>query len=539
MSTTHHDDRWRGGSTLKTIETNDDCDAARRTNDAKWVVVGAKDALLENGAFARRAFGTNERAARTFERLVESLDANATRSTVLETASEDDEGLLELVACVMPEKSKMSRHNSPIAAHAMTAAAKAAIGDRKKRRAVVLAAVDEEAHCVGALAALARISAPYTNKFRAADAVVDGEVYVGVVCGGEIWNGAETRSLPKAVRRCQALVDMAPNELSPDAFVDEAKVVAGELGASVKVVEIKRYAQLVEEGYGCLAGVGSASSRDGRDPALVHLRFTPKGCVDPDAPSIAFVGKGITFDTGGLSLKSKDGMCGMKTDMGGAAGMLCAFESIAREDAESNFKTPLDLVLCIAENAIGSGAIRPDDILVGKSGKTVEINNTDAEGRLVLADGVAYCSDPANAACKPRIIVDMATLTGAQMIATGRKHAGLVTDSEDMEHTVVRLGRITGDLAHALPYAPEMFKSEFSSKVADMKNSVADRANAQSSCAGQFIANHLHPDWVARDDTAWIHLDMAGPGNFKDGLGSGYGVALLNALYKEIDSRPQ
>ena len=141
MSTTHHDDRWRGASTLKTIETNDDCDAARRTNDAKWVVVGAKDALLENGAFARRAFGTNERAARTFERLVESLDANATRSTVLETASEDDEGLLELVVCVMPEKSKMSRHNSPIAAHAMTAAAKAAIGDRKKRRAVVLAAV--------------------------------------------------------------------------------------------------------------------------------------------------------------------------------------------------------------------------------------------------------------------------------------------------------------------------------------------------------------------------------------------------------------
>ena len=157
MSTIHHDDRWRSASTLKTIETNDDCDAALRTNDAKLVVIGAKGALLEDGAFARRAFGTSDEAGRAFERLVKSLEANATRSTVLDAASEDDEGLLELVVCVMPEKSKISRHNSPISAHAMTAAAKAAIGDRKKRRAVVLAAVDEEAHCAGALAALARI----------------------------------------------------------------------------------------------------------------------------------------------------------------------------------------------------------------------------------------------------------------------------------------------------------------------------------------------------------------------------------------------
>ena len=435
----------------------------------------------------------------------------------------------------------MSRHNSPISSHAITANAKSAIADRKTRTAVCVVALprEMEAYAASALSALGRALPPYAKKYAASDAKVDGDVFIGVLVDGELWTGPETRSLPKPLRRCQALVDAAPNDLTPCAFVDEAKLVASELGARVEVVEIKRYKQLVEEGYGCLAGVGSAASRDGRDPALVHLRFTPKGCKDPNAASVAFVGKGITFDTGGLSIKSKDGMCGMKTDMGGAAGALCAFESIVREDAESNFKTPLDLVLCIAENAVGSGAIRPDDILVGKSGKTVEINNTDAEGRLVLADGVAYCSDPANAACKPRIIVDMATLTGAQMIATGRKHAGLVTDSEDMEHTVVRLGRITGDLAHALPYAPEMFKSEFSSKVADMKNSVADRANAQSSCAGQFIANHLHPDWVARDDTAWIHLDMAGPGNFKDGLGSGYGVALLNALYKEIDSRPQ
>jgi probable aminopeptidase NPEPL1 len=419
----------------------------------------------------------------------------------------------------------------------ITEKAKAAIGDRTKRPAVVLTALEDETYAVSALSAMVRIVPPYANKFRASDYVKDGTVHVGVLVDGKIWNGAETRSLPKPLRRCQSLVDSAPNELCPNSFVEEAKRVAAELGASVKIVEIKRYAQLVKEGYGCLAGVGSASSRDGRDPALVHLRFVPKGCTDANAPSIAFVGKGITFDTGGLSLKSKDGMCGMKTDMGGAAGMLGAFEAIAAEgNSEGTFKTPLDLVLCIAENAIGSGAIRPDDILVAKSGKTVEINNTDAEGRLVLADGVAYCTDPSNESLKPFVVIDMATLTGAQMIATGRKHAGIVTDDEDMEDLIVKIGKLTGDLAHALPYAPEMFKSEFSSKVADMKNSVADRANAQSSCAGQFIANHLHEDWVKRDDTKWLHIDMAGPGNTKDGLATAYGVTLLHALYKHIDA---
>jgi len=519
---------------MRVIESLDDLRAVASTRDVKIVCVGAKPSL-EDPAFARAVFGANDAAMTTFRKMTAATSADASKSTVLAFGDDDDATCVELVVCVLPENP--SRHNSPISSHSITAMAKAAIGDRKRRPACVVAALPVETFAPSATSALARILPPYRHKDRAPDATLDGDVHVGVVVNGEVWNGAELRSLPKATRRCQALVDAAPNELHPDAFVDEATRVANELGATVEVVEIKRYEQLVREGYGCLAGVGSASSRDGREPALVHLRFTPSACVDPSTPSVAFVGKGITFDTGGLSLKSKDGMCGMKTDMGGAAGVLCAFESIAREDAECAFTTPLDLVLCVAENAIGSGAIRPDDILVGKSGKTVEINNTDAEGRLVLADGVAYVTDPARASSgAPKLVVDMATLTGAQMIATGRKHAGLVTDDEDMENLVVALGKLTGDLAHPLPYAPEIFKSEFASKVADMKNSVADRSNAQSSCAGQFIANHLHPEWTAREDTAWIHLDMAGPGNFKDGLASGYGVALLNALYKAVDA---
>jgi probable aminopeptidase NPEPL1 len=106
-----------------------------------------------------------------------------------------------------------------------------------------------------------------------------------------------------------------------------------------------------------------------------------------------------------------------------------------------------------------------------------------------------------------------------------------------MEDLIVKLGKMSGDLTHALPYAPEMFKSEFASKVADMKNSVADRANAQSSCAGQFIANHLNEEWTKRVDTKWLHIDMAGPGNTKDGLATAYGVTLLHALYKHLDAK--
>jgi len=524
-------ERWTPVATLRAVDSSEAMLSAS-SRAGKIIIIGTKDAILKPGSMEGVSDSVEVRALA--RGLAKTLESGATRSAVLNAST--DEELKEVVVSVIADMNKVSRHNSPISAHTIASKAREGIQDRKKREACVVTILPDARYAASAIAAMARIAPPYANKFRGKDYVADGDVHIGVVADGAVWNGPETRSLPKALRRCQMLVDAPPNELDPDAFVAEAKRLAHELGACVKVVEIKRFAQLESEGYGMLAGVGRASTRDGREPALVHLRFTPKGCVDANARSIAFVGKGITFDTGGLSLKPKEGMCGMKSDMGGAAGMLGAFEVIATENA-ANFKTPLDLVLCIAENAIGSGAIRPDDILVAKSKKTVEINNTDAEGRLVLGDGVAYATDPENKTMNPSIIVDMATLTGAQLISTGRKHAGLVCDHEDMETLFVQLGKETGDLVHPLPYCPEMFKSEFSSKVADMKNSVADRSNAQSSCAGQFIANHLNEEWTKRDDARWIHIDMAGPGNLKDGLATAYGVALLAAAYRALDAR--
>ena len=209
-------------------------------------------------------------------------------------------------------------------------------------------------------------------------------------------------------------------------------------------------------------------------------------------------------------------MPGMKMDMAGAAAVLAAFEAAVQLGLDKR----LTAILCIAENAVGPNATRPDDILTMYSGKTVEVNNTDAEGRLVLADGVAWASKHRS----PDIIVDMATLTGAQAAATGKRHAALYCNDDALEQEAVEAGRRSGDLAHPLPYCPEFFRKEFNSLVADMKNSVKDRGNAQSSCAGQFVGNHLD-----KYTGKWLHIDMAAPAK-RNGRGTGYGVGLLLAL---------
>mmetsp|Transcript_25842 Transcript_25842/g.48156 ORF Transcript_25842/g.48156 Transcript_25842/m.48156 type:complete len:252 (-) Transcript_25842:104-859(-) len=234
--------------------------------------------------------------------------------------------------------------------------------------------------------------------------------------------------------------------------------------------------------------------------------------------TVALVGKGIVYDTGGLSLKPKDGMCGMKGDMGGAAGTFGGFFAAAQLGATQK----IHLILCLAENAIGPGAFRNDDILTIYSGKTVEVNNCDAEGRLVLADGVAHATKHFDGL---NLVVDMATLTGAQLVATGKKHAGILANTADLERKAVDAGIRSGDLCFPLLYAPELLKSEFKSKVADMKNSVKDRSNAQSSCAGHFIEDHLAADYKG----GWLHVDMAGPSD-KEERGTGYGVGLILSL---------
>jgi probable aminopeptidase NPEPL1 len=251
-------------------------------------------------------------------------------------------------------------------------------------------------------------------------------------------------------------------------------------------------------------------------PRLLLLEYRP-----PKARlKVGVIGKGIVYDTGGLSLKPTTGMSGMKADMGGAAAAVAATLALAR----SGERVHVVCAAALAENAIGPDAYRNDDILTLHSGKTVEINNTDAEGRLLLADALSYVARKH----KPAMVMDMATLTGAQLVATGVRHAAVVSNRAGLETLALEVGRSSGDLTWPLPFAPELYQDEFKSKVADMKNSVANRMNAQSSCAAQFVYSHIQDL-----DLPWLHVDLAGPA-FRDERATGFGVAFTTQLLRTL-----
>lgn len=401
-----------------------------------------------------------------------------------------------VTAAVLPEV--CSRHNSP----ARTWVYPRLLGNGRNTRHGILVLLDDAQHAAAAVSAVARAFPAFSARSKSSASTVD---VVLLAPSGPV-DHPDLQVLCDAVRTAASWVDQPPDRLGPDAFVQAARKIAARTNTAIHVL---RRDDLVRQGLGGLAGVGRAARQE---PALVVLDWAPEGASRP----VCWVGKGITYDTGGLSLKTKTGMPGMKADMGGAAAVLAAFEAVARMRVHRR----VTAVLCIAENAIGPDAVRPDDVLTMYSGRTVEVNNTDAEGRLVLADGVAWAVRHRS----PEQLVDVATLTGAQATATGKLHAALYCNDDALERAAVQIGRSTGDLVHPLPYAPELFRKEFASSVADMKNSVKDRSNAQSSCAGQFVGNHLG-DY----DGAWLHVDMAAPST-SGGRGTGYGVALLVAL---------
>ncbi|CAB3232434.1 unnamed protein product [Arctia plantaginis] len=317
------------------------------------------------------------------------------------------------------------------------------------------------------------------------------------------------QDVAEATRLAARITDTPANIMNVDSFIEEAFKLSKDLDISAPTVI--RGEELKAKGMGGLYGVGRAAACP---PALVVLSWQPPGATD----TVAWVGKGIVYDTGGLSIKARTSMVGMKGDCGGAAAVLGAFAVAVKARPSVN----LHAVLCLAENAVGPNATRPDDIHQLYSGRTVEINNTDAEGRLVLSDGVVYASRD----LKADTIVDVATLTGAQGTATGKYHAAIVSNDSALEAQCVGAGLVSGDLAHPLPFAPELHFTEFTSCVADMKNSVADRNNAQPSCAGLFILAHLGFDFPGK----WLHVDMAAPAHCGE-RATGYGVALLSVLF--------
>lgn len=404
---------------------------------------------------------------------------------------------------------KCSRHNTPSRAHHLTKIVKSCMVGGEE----FIVLVCERGDLFASACAIARAFPLYSGKTNLSEEprVVTVEVVLVGPGKEEGLSADDIQALTVAsegVRLAAKITDMPCAEMHTDAFVQEIKTVGEKLGITAMVIQGE---ELQRRGFGGIYGVGKAAVRK---PAMVVLSHKPQGATQ----NIAWVGKGIVYDTGGLCLKSKTGMGGMKRDCGGAAGILGAFYSAVT----LGFKENLHAIFCLAENAVGPEAQRPDDIVKMYSGRTVEINNTDAEGRLVLGDGVAYAQKD----LKCETIVDMATLTGAQGIATGKFHAGIVTNSENMESLCMSAGRSSGDLVHPLPYTPELHFVEFSSVLADMKNSVAERSNAQVSCAGLFIHSHIGFDFLG----TWLHIDMASPVCVGE-RATGYGVALLATLF--------
>jgi leucyl aminopeptidase len=313
------------------------------------------------------------------------------------------------------------------------------------------------------------------------------------------------------------LVNEPPNILYPEEF---ARRVKGLTKSGLKV-EVLGEAEMKKKGFGALLGVGQGSARDSQ---LVVMQWNggPKGKKQKHAP-IAFVGKGVCFDSGGLSLKPGSGMMGMKGDMGGAAAVTGVMLALATRKAKVNAVGVIGLV----ENMPGGDAIRPDDVLTSLSGQTIEVLNTDAEGRLVLADALTYTQHR----FKPKFIIDLATLTGAIVQTLGFEHAGVFSNDDKLAERLTEAGRLTGERVWRLPLDP-FYDKMIRSKIADVKN--IGGANSGSITAAQFLKRFIE------DGTVWAHLDIAGVA-WQDGeqkvqipsWGTGWGVRLLNRLVKE------
>lgn len=279
------------------------------------------------------------------------------------------------------------------------------------------------------------------------------------------------------------LVNQPPGAFTPADFAQAAKRELS--GLPVKVTAWDP-ARLVKERMGGIVAVGQGSANP---PRLVILEYKPAGAK----AHLAFVGKGITFDSGGLSLKTAKGMETMKGDMGGAAAVLAATKAIA----ELGLKVRVSTYLACAENMPSGTAQRPGDVITMRDGTTVEVLNTDAEGRLVLADALAYASEQ-----KPDAIIDAATLTGAQMVALGTRLAGVMGNDELLQEEVRQAGSEVGEGFWPMPL-PESLRAGLSSPVADLKN-IGDQWGGML-YAGLFLQSFVP------DEIPWAHLDIAGP----------------------------
>jgi leucyl aminopeptidase len=318
------------------------------------------------------------------------------------------------------------------------------------------------------------------------------------------------RVCAEAQNRARDLQNTPANVATPSFLAARAEEIAA--GAEKVEAEILGPEQIAAKGMGGLAAVSQGGPEE---PRLIVLRYAGGG----SGPSLGLVGKGVTFDTGGISIKPGAGMQEMKMDMSGAAAVLEAVAAIAELDL------PVDLVAVIpsTENMPSGTAVKPGDVITQYNGKTVEVNNTDAEGRLILADALSYAVE-----LGAKRIIDLATLTGAVVMALGSTYAAVISNDDELADEVIRAGERSGELTWRLPLHPE-YKELMKGTVADLSN-LASKRKAGTITAGSFLEEFV-------GETPWAHIDIAGTAwdvgrEYTGTDASGYGVRLLVELIR-------
>ena len=335
-----------------------------------------------------------------------------------------------------------------------------------------------------------------------------------VVVGAPEGDGAyvDGEALYEGVRLTRELVTEPANVIYPESYVERVRERFADTDAELTVLDEDAMRTL---GMGALLAVGQGSERESR---LLAIRWNGGG----DEKPLAFVGKGVTFDTGGISIKPGPGMEDMKWDMGGSAAVVGAMLTLARRRAKANVIGVVGLV----ENMPDGKAQRPGDVVTSMSGQTIEVLNTDAEGRLVLADALTWVQREH----EPRVIVDFATLTGAIIVSLGHEHAGLFGNDDDLAAALTKAGAATGDKVWRLPLG-KPYDKLLDSPIADMKN-IGGKA-AGSITAAQFLQRFVE------EGTPWCHVDIAGtvwtdkPGRTWGKGATGFGVRLIDRYVRD------
>ena len=294
--------------------------------------------------------------------------------------------------------------------------------------------------------------------------------------------------IARNVHMTRDFINTPPSHLTPITFSERMKKRATQLGLKVEILNEK---QLKERGYGGITAVGQGSANP---PRLLHVSYNPTKAKK----RFAFVGKGITFDSGGLALKPAAGMEAMKSDMSGAAAVIAAAFAIA----ELKLPVAIDSWAPLAENMVSDTATRPSDIITMYGGKTVEVLNPDAEGRLVLADAIVRATEVGKKAGGLDGLINVATLTGAQVVALGTRTSAVMTNNEDFRDSFLAAAGSSGELFWPMPL-PEELRASFDSPVADIAN-IGDRMG------GMLVAGLFLKEFVEAD-LPWCHLDIAGP----------------------------